>query len=370
MDFTKYFPLEKMEESVDGQTLHVYGLVTEEKPDLDNEVCDYETSKPMFQKFAQGQLKRTSLPGMTPSLMPLREMHQTITQGAGRALDFDDAEKAIHMGFDVIDPTAIKKWKAGCFVGFSQGGDYVKKWTDPVFKGCVRYTSNPIEVSAVDVPCLPSALVETMKGRTVELHKAAGGIEMVKLGVVKDSDKSDDKVEELGKAVEALRAMIEGLAEAKAARTKRVADEDLPPSSFAYVGDPEKPETWKLPIKFSTEEKTKAHIRNALARFGQTQGIPAGEKAKVRAKIVAAARKYGIGVSEDGKKALSVAMGKASIAAAEGTLEDVMIRLQWIALQKQEKIEVDSDLADDAKLFDVEVIKAATPARRMEQTMD
>lgn len=86
-------------------------------------------------------------------------------------------------------------------------------------------------------------------------------------------------------------------------KTKRVAGEDLPASAFAYVGDPQKTETWKLPIKFSSEEKTKRHIRNALARFNQTQGIPASEKPKVLAKIKAAAKKYGIDVSDDQKSA-------------------------------------------------------------------
>ena len=78
-------------------------------------------------------------------------------------------------------------------------------------------------------------------------------------------------------------------------KTKRVDGEDLTSDCFAYAGDPEDPETWKLPIQFSTEEKTKSHIRNALARFGQTQTIPASERPKVLARIRAAAKKYGIG---------------------------------------------------------------------------
>lgn len=77
-------------------------------------------------------------------------------------------------------------------------------------------------------------------------------------------------------------------------KTKRVAGEDLSASAFAYVGDPDKTETWKLPIKFSTDEKTKRHILNALARFGQTQGIPESERAAVLARIRRAAQEHGI----------------------------------------------------------------------------
>lgn len=79
--------------------------------------------------------------------------------------------------------------------------------------------------------------------------------------------------------------------------TKRVDGEDLEAGAFAYVGDPEKTDTWKLPIKFSTDERTKSHIRNAIARFGQTKGIPADKKAGVWRKIAAAAKKYGIHVA-------------------------------------------------------------------------
>lgn len=178
----KFLPLEKMEEQSDG-TLHVYGIVTAEHPDLEREVCDYATTKAYYEKRAAENLKKTSIPGMTPSMMPLREMHQLISQGAGRTIDYDDATKTIRMGFHVVDGEAVKKWRAGVFVGFSQGGAYVKRWPDPDNKGCTRYTADPSEVSAVDSPCLPIALVESMKGAQVTMTKADGGQEQVALAV-------------------------------------------------------------------------------------------------------------------------------------------------------------------------------------------
>jgi hypothetical protein len=84
------------------------------------------------------------------------------------------------------------------------------------------------------------------------------------------------------------------------ALTKKVDGVELPSSSFAFVGDPKVTGTWKLPIDFpGDDEKTKRHIRNALSRFSQTKGIPADEKPKVWKRIVAAAKKHGIKVSED-----------------------------------------------------------------------
>lgn len=182
MKFSKFIPLVKMEEQADGSLL-VYGLVTEQKPDLDKEVCDYATTKPLYEKRTKERWDFTSkIAGMSPSLMAARGQHdpkQAI--GAGRTIEFYDDMKAIKMGFQIVDTEAVKKWKAGVFIGFSQGGDYVNKWADPDFAGCTRYTADPFEVSSVDAPCLPSALVETMKGRTVTLAKSAGVTEEVQL---------------------------------------------------------------------------------------------------------------------------------------------------------------------------------------------
>lgn len=82
-------------------------------------------------------------------------------------------------------------------------------------------------------------------------------------------------------------------------KTKRVDGEDLPASSFLYVGDPDKTATWSLPWKFSTDEKTKSHLRNALARFSQTNNIPSDKKAGVWKKLVAKCKQYGIHVTDE-----------------------------------------------------------------------
>ena len=58
-------------------------------------------------------------------------------------------------------------------------------------------------------------------------------------------------------------------------KTKRVDRVDLSASAFAYVGDPENTATWKLPIYFPGDnEKTRNHVKTALARFREIKGIP------------------------------------------------------------------------------------------------
>lgn len=61
--------------------------------------------------------------------------------------------------------------------------------------------------------------------------------------------------------------------------------EKLPASDFAYVGDPQKVDTWALPIH------DKSHVRNAVARFNQTD-IPADKVASVKRKVRAAYKKF------------------------------------------------------------------------------
>jgi len=339
MKLQKFIPLTKMEEQGDG-SLNVFGVVTAEQPDLDNEVCDYAGTKPFYQAKVASMFKLTSsVEGMEPSIMPMREMHQLIAIGAGRTIEFDDANKTIKMGFNVVEPVAIQKFKKGVLIGFSQGGAYVgDPLPDPVHKGCKRYIADPAEVSAVDSPCLPSALVETMKGRMVELSKANGTTEAVPLLI---PTLSDLRYEKLERQLAGIFALV------KEKKTKRVDDVDLTADCFAHVGDPEDTSTWKLPIKFpGDEEKTKSHIRNALARFEQTEGMSADEKAKAKKKIVAAAKEHGIEVSDADKAAITRACAKIALKKGMyevGWLGDLVESLNWLCLST----EFERDLEDD-----------------------
>lgn len=116
-----------------------------------------------------------------------------------------------------------------------------------------------------------------------------------------DDIAADDDTEDIRSAKaarrEARRANIEVRADSKVL-TKKVDGKNLTKDKFAFVGDPEKTETWKLPIHDAD------HVRNALARFNQTDGIPAEKKAGVLRKIKAAAKKFGIDVSDEASRSV------------------------------------------------------------------
>lgn len=106
--------------------------------------------------------------------------------------------------------------------------------------------------------------------------------------------------------------------------TKRVAGEDLTSDCFIYVGDPDKPATWALPWKFKSDAKKKSHLRNALARFNQTNKIPADKKPAAYKKLVKLCKQYGIQVTDDEAKAIGLtAEQRDMLRASVGTHDNV-----------------------------------------------
>jgi len=150
---------------VDVAKREVTGIATAEHPDQTGEICDYETTKPFYQKWSANISKSTG----GKSLGNVREMHSNIAAGKVIDLQFDDAEKLIRIVTKCVDDSTWTKIVEGVLTGFSQGGDYVKKWKDGEH---TRYTADPSEISYVDNPCLQTA--------TFEIVKADGSSEMRK----------------------------------------------------------------------------------------------------------------------------------------------------------------------------------------------
>jgi ATP-dependent protease ClpP protease subunit len=84
------------------------------------------------------------------------------------------------------------------------------------------------------------------------------------------------------------------------AKTKEVAGEHLTAGDFIYIGNPDDTSTWSLPWHFSSDEKTKSHLRDALARWDQDEKIPESHKAECHAKLLRLCAEHGIDVSRKG----------------------------------------------------------------------
>lgn len=145
------------------------------------------------------------------------------------------------------------------------------------------------------------------------------------------------------------------------AKTMSVDGVDLTADCFAYVGDPDKTETWKLPIKFPGDDaKTKSHVRNALARFSQTEGIPESERPAVLAKIHAAAKKLGIDEPDKAATAFGLKAGAMISAANKSLIQTAVDHVDAARDHTKAANEIMSALiADEAADTDTSKAKAA-----------
>lgn len=314
MKFRKFIPFWKVDEA----TREVYGIVTAELPDKTDEVCDYATTLPYYKALADEMGKASD----GQNICPLREMHQSSAVGKGISFEPHDAEKEIVMRFKVVDDNAWKKVTEKVYTGFSQGGNYIKKWFQD---GLTYYTADPVEVSLVDNPCLGAARFYIKSNGAVELQKLGG----TSIEVAKGAQDSGDLYEtvklmnrigtnlmkgEQSVASPSVTAEIEAILKKhgviKEPKARKVAGEILTADCFAYVPDAEKPETWGCPIKFTSADVAKAEIRRSLSHLGSACWPPEEAKAAVKVKLIAAAKAAGIEVTDASREAVKTAVVK------------------------------------------------------------
>jgi hypothetical protein len=183
MDDMKIFvPITK----IDAAQRLVYGVVTAETPDITGEVCDYASTKPLYQKWSQNFASATD----GKSLGNLRAMHSSIAAGKLVEIAFNDEQKRIEICGKVVDDDEWQKVEEGVYTGFSQGGRYRKRWPDPDAPELTRYTAEPLEVSLVDHPALPEA--------TFAVIKADGSTELRKFKTAAEHDGRADAFAKIG----------------------------------------------------------------------------------------------------------------------------------------------------------------------------
>ncbi len=144
---------------IDEEQRLVYGRATQEVEDKSGEVMDYESSKPMFEKWSNDFATRTH----GKSYGNVRIQHDSTRVGGKIAepLTFNDVDKAIDVCVKVSDNDLFEQIKEGYYTGFSIGGRYGKQWTDD--KGLLHYTAIPSELSIVDSPCVGTATIMYVK---------------------------------------------------------------------------------------------------------------------------------------------------------------------------------------------------------------
>jgi hypothetical protein len=151
---------------VDEATRTVTGRAAQEVVDRDNEMFDYQSSKPEFMKWSAECSADTN----GKSLGNVRSMHGNIAAGKLTNIEFLDEERAIDVSAKIVDNNEWEKVLEGVHTGFSIGGRYAKKWAEPIGgKMITRYTAVPSEISIVDRPCIPTA-------KFFSIHKRDGSV--------------------------------------------------------------------------------------------------------------------------------------------------------------------------------------------------
>lgn len=158
-----FVPINKIDEE---QRL-VYGQAAAEVLDNSGEMFDYDGSKPYFEKWSDNAFATSG----GKSHGNIRVMHTSKVAGiVSSPLGFDDSAKTIDCVAKVIDDAEWEMVKAGGYTGFSMGGRYVSRAKKS--DGITRYVAEPVEISLVDKPCIPTATFSVVKADgIVEEHR-------------------------------------------------------------------------------------------------------------------------------------------------------------------------------------------------------
>jgi len=249
-DLTLFLPITK----VDVDQRLVYGLATAEIADRDGEICDYASTRPLYEAWS-AQINEAS---GGKSLGALRAMHGKIAAGKLTDIAFDDANKRIMIAAKIVDDDEWNKVVEGVYTGFSQGGRYVRRWPDPD-NGLTRYTAEPREISLVDVPCLPEATFEVVKdgvSRTRAFVVRDAGI--VKEATVEAADEPEDETPPpVGDRINAFIALVTEWSERIGAAARAMNDNSAPP---IVVAGPPAP-----PVDKAAESPVSEALEKALA---------------------------------------------------------------------------------------------------------
>jgi HK97 family phage prohead protease len=148
-DVTFYLPIEK----VDLEQRMVWGYASTEALDSQGDIVTLEAMRdalPEYMRYAN-----------------IREMHQPSAVGKTKAAGVDD--KGTHIGVKVVDAPAWDKVKEGVYNGFSIGG----RITSRDKEDARRITGiELVEISLVDRPANPEALIQMFKRDETEPPKA------------------------------------------------------------------------------------------------------------------------------------------------------------------------------------------------------
>lgn len=320
----------------------VAGLLASPALDRDDEQFDYDGSKKYFQQWSDAVHAATlkTVGEDNASVGNVRLMHTK--QVAGKLIDikFDDAKKSVWGIAKITDSKVWQDIKSGVYSAFSVGANLV----NTAYKeGKKLLTISPVEVSVVDFPSNPDTTFDWIKGTVTAAAVAKFAGSTIPPDAPVDQDKTPPSP--FG-SQDAMQCDVANCAVENAAGQDYATHggKKFTREEHAYAPAGSTPSEWKYPIGDA------AHVRAALARWGQEKGIPESEKPAVHAKILAAAKKFGIEVStEKGANTMNLTQAELDIQkAARLSLSDHLASIKKAATDHKE-----AAMAHEAKVHDL-----------------
>ena len=151
----------------DDGYMHVKGIATDETLDLDEQICDSEWLKSAMPAWME--------------IGNIREMHQS--KAIGKAMEMEQVGTGFVVSAKIVDEQAAKMVEEDIYTGFSIGIKGARIVKDANAPGGRIVGGKIVELSLVDRPANPSAVIE--------IAKSVGG-ELVKGLAVTEIEKSSD----------------------------------------------------------------------------------------------------------------------------------------------------------------------------------
>lgn len=263
----------RVEKAGDDGSVLVHGKCTGDDLDLDDQIIDKD--------FARGALQK-----WFDSYANVRQMHSTMLPPGGKGVKLEEREDGFYLTAKVVEPVAVKLVNEGVYSAYSIGISRPVIMADAVAKGG-RVTGGIVsEVSLVDFPANPTTkfVLADEKNDVQKIYKMADAPE-------EGSTETDEttKVESPDEVKFCGIDECEVCANLPVEKKKMDADErhSLDDSDFAF------PKQRKEPIN------DESHVRNAISRFSQVEGVSDEERKEAAKRILSRAKKYGIKVSDD-----------------------------------------------------------------------
>jgi len=316
---------------VDEAKRLVFGRAAEEAVDKADEIMDYASSRPHFEKWSADIAADTD----GKSLGNVRAMHGKVAAGKLTGIDFSDSDRAVDVCAKVVDDNEWNKVLEGVYTGFSIGGSYSNRKVEKIDdRSITRYTAIPTEISLVDRPCMPGA-------KFFEVQKADGSLAKVDFKPAEpepvDVTGTPDEVAELGKAMNELGLSVTQVIEKIKARGDVTPGEKN--AAVANYGD----------VTYADEANKKypldsaEHVRAAASYFGKSANrskYSAADQEKIDAKIGAAKKKLGVG--EDAEKAeIALTLRKGLYTC--GALANLLAQIEYIKSSVEYEAEMEGD---------------------------